>query len=69
MNEFHSSSEVVTLDLSLFVFGLAISPMVLGPLSEVSATPVPLRSALLTKLSSMAGDPSISCLFSSSLFS
>jgi len=33
--EFHTSQEVATLGLSLFVVGLAISPMVLGPLSEV----------------------------------
>jgi hypothetical protein len=36
MKEFGSSREVVTLGLSLFVFGLAVGPMVLSPLSEVS---------------------------------
>jgi hypothetical protein len=38
MKDFGSSQEVVTLGLSLFVFGLAVGPMVLSPLSEVSAT-------------------------------
>ena len=32
--EFHVSEEVATLGLSLFVIGLGIGPMVLGPLSE-----------------------------------
>ena len=32
--EFHVSEEVATLGLSLFVMGLGIGPMVLGPLSE-----------------------------------
>jgi hypothetical protein len=35
IKEFHTTQEVATLGLSLFVVGLAISPMVLGPLSEV----------------------------------
>jgi MFS family permease len=35
IKEFHTSQEVATLGLSLFVVGLAISPMALGPLSEV----------------------------------
>jgi hypothetical protein len=35
MKEFHSSREVVTLGLSLFVVGLAVGPMALAPLSEV----------------------------------
>ena len=34
--EFHSSYIVATLGLSLFVMGLGVGPMVLGPLSEVS---------------------------------
>ena len=34
--EFNSSDEVATLGLSLFVLGLAVAPMVLSPLSEVS---------------------------------
>ena len=34
--EFHCSSLIATLGLSLFVMGLGIGPMVLGPLSEVS---------------------------------
>lgn len=34
MKEFHCSQEVATLGLSLFVVGLAISPMVSSPLSE-----------------------------------
>ena len=34
--EFHSSYIIATLGLSLFVMGLGIGPMVLGPLSEVS---------------------------------
>ena len=33
--EFHTSAIVATLGLSLFVMGLGIGPMVLGPLSEV----------------------------------
>ena len=33
--KFHCSAEVATLGLSFFVIGLAIGPMVLGPLSEV----------------------------------
>lgn len=32
--EFHSSREVATLGLSLFVAGLGLGPMILGPLSE-----------------------------------
>ena len=35
MEEFHTSQEIATLGLSLFVFGLGLSPMFLGPLSEV----------------------------------
>lgn len=35
MPRFHVSAEVATLGLSLFVVGLAISPMVFSPLSEV----------------------------------
>lgn len=35
MEEFHCSQEVAILGLTLFVVGLAISPMVLSPLSEV----------------------------------
>lgn len=34
--KFHVSQEVVTLGLSFFVIGLAIGPMVVSPLSEVS---------------------------------
>ncbi len=34
--EFHTSAIVATLGLSLFVMGLGIGPMVLGPLSEAS---------------------------------
>lgn len=33
--EFGSSEEVVTSGLSLFVFGLAVGPLLFGPLSEV----------------------------------
>ncbi len=35
MEEFHCSREIATLGLSLFVVGLAVGPMLLGPLSEV----------------------------------
>lgn len=45
---FHKSQEVVTLGLSLFVFGLAVGPMVLGPLSEVG-TFHHLAKCILTK--------------------
>jgi hypothetical protein len=34
--KFHCSAEVATLGLSFFVLGLAVGPMVLGPLSEVT---------------------------------
>ena len=34
--EFYCSYIIATLGLSLFVMGLGIGPMVLGPLSEVS---------------------------------
>ena len=34
--EFDMSREVATLGLSLFVVGLGLGPMILGPLSEVS---------------------------------
>lgn len=35
MDEVHCSQEVATLGLTLFVVGLAISPMIMSPLSEV----------------------------------
>jgi hypothetical protein len=35
--EFHSSQEVITLGLSLFVIGLAMGPMIVSPMSEVSS--------------------------------
>jgi hypothetical protein len=41
MKEFGSSHEVVTLGLSLFVVGLAVGPMLLSPLSEVSGITLP----------------------------
>lgn len=43
MKDFGASQEVVILGLSLFVFGLAISPMVLSPLSEVRKCTLPYR--------------------------
>ena len=66
MKQFGSSREVVTLGLSLFVFGLAVGPMVLSPLSEVSATISSPRNILLTEFSFMAGNPFTSHLYSSS---
>lgn len=36
IDEFHIAEEVATLGLSMFVFGLGLSPMILAPLSEVS---------------------------------
>ncbi|KAE8379895.1 major facilitator superfamily domain-containing protein [Aspergillus bertholletiae] len=35
LKEFHCSQEIATLGLSLFVFGMGLGPLVLGPLSEV----------------------------------
>src|ERR1700712_4523162 len=34
IHEFHTSKEVVTLGLSLYVLGLGLGPMLLAPLSE-----------------------------------
>lgn len=48
MKEFGSSHEVVTLGLSLFVVGLAVGPMVLSPLSEVSESTIS-KAAYLQK--------------------
>lgn len=66
MKAFGSSQEVVTLGLSLFVFGSAVGPMVLSPLSEVSTSIFTSRSAALMFFSFMAGNRFMSRLFSSS---
>jgi hypothetical protein len=56
MAEFGCSEEVAILGLSLFVIGLAIGPMVLSPLSEVSqpSTFSQLATKLTESSSSMA---------------
>lgn len=50
MQEFHCSEEVATLGLSFFVLGLAIGPMLFGPLSEVSIHSPPVSYRLLIQL-------------------
>lgn len=44
--EFHSSREVATLGLSLFVAGLGLGPMILSPLSEVGTQRHPPKSSV-----------------------
>jgi MFS family permease len=59
IKEFHTSQEVATLGLSLFVVGLAISPMVLGPLSEVICLCIESSYHFTDIFSSMDGNISI----------
>ena len=53
--EFGVSRVVATLGLSLFVMGLGIGPMVLGPLSEVYRTEHFRGAVMLITDSSMVG--------------
>ena len=55
MVEFHCSRIVATLGLSLFVIGLGLGPMVLGPLSEVTLLNFSKVEALLTHLCQFYG--------------
>ena len=54
--EFGCSLEVATLSLSLYVVGVAISPLFLGPLSEVRLVNLPLIFKLDIFTSSMVVD-------------
>jgi len=47
ITEFHTSREIATLGLSLFVVGLGIGPMVLSPLSEVGVINTSFETASL----------------------
>lgn len=58
MVEFHSSQEVATLGLSLFVLGLAGGPMVVSPLSEVRRIIPSFQQMVDTDCSSMAANTS-----------
>ena len=53
--DFHSSTLIVTIGLSTFVFGLGLSPMFLSPLSEVCLQDYP-HPWVLTDMTSFTVD-------------
>ena len=58
--EFHTSREIATLGLSLFVAGLGLGPMVLSPLSEVRLTG-PQVVVVVVASDRLAGVPACVC--------